>query len=353
MIAFFLNKPRIDEKFFCHRLGIHFFDLIHMKQLVLLSKPSEIRMTGWMFEKDDRETFYLPMLFRGYYGWKIPYPQVGKKPLIGSLNHLCRIPSGLDPAGFSRPRVFQCTENGVATVCTQWKKFEDLVKQMSTVQVFLSGNWWISWEAMRQHLSLPQEDHVYTPFSYSPSCMKKMMYGLAPFDLQRIDENRLMVKKYFDHQFKINSLNLLSCLPSFQKKSWVSKYQIQLLWRLSKMDPCSISDIMQMMHHWKETQDGWIALGSPSSRVSILEQLQDHGWMEILPQLDSRPLMKISKKGHRVLELLAPEMEDEDLPWRLEQWKDQGFEKSHPEINAYLLHSFEAQWFHLKQKNII
>ena len=305
---------------------------------------------SWMFEKANQTTYYLPMILKGYYGWPLPTTLPGQKPFIASIENTARRPSAF--GGFVRPQLYGANETGWIQKITGWTSTEKIMRQSSSVSLVLSKEWWMGWKHMQRHLDLPSPAQVYTPWSYSPRDLKKMRYGFSPVLFNNL-EDQLCVSDYFNHQFQVNSLNLLSLLPSKKHRVWVSKFQIQLLWWMAKSQPLSMSDCLHHMYNWQIRDGVRFPLGSITSQVNIVEQLQNHGWLECLPQRDGRPLMRVSDMGRRVLSLLSPQTEDKMLPERIAQWKQDGFIQSKEYMDAYLMDFFHAQWAHMKQKGLL
>lgn len=171
-----------------------------------------------------------------------------------------------------------------------------------------------------------------------PSCPKDVS---AAWD-------RVRVRRYFDYQFAINSVGLLNRWTG-EADGWVSKYQLQLLFALRHYSPGTRDDWILRMGNWRGTSrfspiqnNVHYKLGSWSSITTIFDQVNDHGWMEKKVH-GTHAIFGLSRKGRTLLERMAPECEDLDLPFRMHAWSQRGLDASKAEIDAYLLNVFGRQ----------
>ncbi|RQR65556.1 hypothetical protein DIE18_03660 [Burkholderia sp. Bp9125] len=172
------------------------------------------------------------------------------------------------------------------------------------------------------------------------------------------------VKRYFDWNWNVNGLAILG---EAQRRAGVtaggpplSKYTLQLLYGLrhaSRVQPTRLSpprlpqtdgDVVSLMQAWPGTGrhtaqpgGGLSQLGSPASRMAIIDNLDKAGLLDRV-QVSRRRGLQVSERGHALLGLLHPGCEDADLPFRLHAWCEQG-EESKPAIDRYIKTFFGKQ----------
>lgn len=156
------------------------------------------------------------------------------------------------------------------------------------------------------------------------------------------------VRHYFNHQFAVNSVAVLRKTAqglSPARSPWISKYQLQLIQAMVRQEPLTESQWLALMGSWPGTgryarDEHSPGLGSLRSRSAIFQQLEAHGWCGV--QEGSKRVLPTSV-GHRFVERLHPDCWDPDLPFRLQQWMDQGFEQSQPAMDRYVRTFFGKQ----------
>lgn len=160
--------------------------------------------------------------------------------------------------------------------------------------------------------------------------------------------DRVRVRRYFDYQFAINSQSILNEWIG-ERDGWVSKYQLQLLFALRRYAPGTRDDWLMRMGNWQGSSQFkptynhiHYKLGSWSSITTIFDQVHDHGWIETKGH-GTHTLFGLSRKGQTLLDRMAPECEDPDLPFRLHAWSQNGLDHSKSDIDAYLLNFFGSQ----------
>jgi hypothetical protein len=169
-------------------------------------------------------------------------------------------------------------------------------------------------------------------------CAKSLEYGLT--------------KRYFDWNWNVNSLAILG-----EAQLWVgvplgappmSKYALQLLYALRNQPPMSDGRVINLMQQWPGTGrytvlpgDWRPRLGSAASRLPILDNLIQAGLLA-RTDVEGKHAMHVAARGLALLELLHPDCEDADLPFRLQAWGDQGLE-SKPAIDRYINTFFGKQ----------
>lgn len=172
-----------------------------------------------------------------------------------------------------------------------------------------------------------------------------------------------LVKRYFDWNWNVNSLAVLGEVlrragaPADAPS--LSKYSLQLLYALRNKLPRAEGPIISLMTKWPGTGRYTYALGewrprvgSPASVAQILQNLVDAGllaqllpagWMGPLDEYRSPPYrLTVSDRGRALLELLHPDCEDPDLPFRLDAWCQQG-SAAKPAIDRYIRTFFGKQ----------
>ncbi|HDR9131985.1 MULTISPECIES: type IA DNA topoisomerase [Burkholderia cepacia complex] len=154
--------------------------------------------------------------------------------------------------------------------------------------------------------------------------------------------NAGLARRFFDFNFNTNSLALFgAALRSAGVKSEyaVSKYSLQLLYKLRKRPAYSEGELLCDMEKWIGT--GRYApspLGSPASRATILEGLQLAG----LIAWNSDGRIVLTELGQTFLQRLHPDCLDADLPARIGQWES-AWPASRPNVERYLRTFFGKQ----------
>lgn len=169
-------------------------------------------------------------------------------------------------------------------------------------------------------------------------CAKSLEYG--------------RIKRYFDWNWNVNSLAILG---ETQLRVGVpldappmSKYALQLLYALRDQPPMTAGAVVQLMHRWPGTGRYQIKsgqwhpqLGSAASRSPILDNLILAGLLSPT-EVDGKTGVVVSPRGYALLEILHPDCEDPDLPYRLQAWCEQGY-VAKPAINRYINTFFGKQ----------
>ncbi|MDH0071202.1 hypothetical protein N7359_01430 [Stenotrophomonas maltophilia] len=152
-------------------------------------------------------------------------------------------------------------------------------------------------------------------------------------------------RRYFDFCYLVNAQPILGDAlrraSGTHKDYWVSKFALQLLYRLSHLPAITPSEILQLMENWAGhgPQPAITSLGSAASRHAIVDQLMQTGLL--IESADSSRL-QVSKLGTQFLAQLHPDCEDADLPMRLTRWASQ-WPSSRPNIDRYLRTFFGKQ----------
>lgn len=177
---------------------------------------------------------------------------------------------------------------------------------------------------------------------------------------QNLDYGRM--KRYFDWNWNANALVVLG---ETQRRAGVpagapplSKFALQMLYAMRDGLPRSDNALYRLMTYWPGTgryryQAGqWRPrVGSAASRTQILENLIEAKLLTRTYLALKRPLgefeqgpseLSLSAQGQALLNLLHPDCEDPDLPFRLDAWCDQG-ETAKPAIDRYIKTFFGKQ----------
>ncbi len=160
------------------------------------------------------------------------------------------------------------------------------------------------------------------------------------------------IKRYFDWNWNVNSLAILG---ETQRSAGVptdapplSKNALQLLYALRNLPPISEGDVIRLMSRWPGTGKYSVEpgvwrpeVGSSASKAQILENLTSAGLLDVVRGPRTRPVL-VSARGRTLLELLHPDCEDADLPFRLHAWCEQGA-SARPAIDRYIKSFFGKQ----------
>jgi hypothetical protein len=159
------------------------------------------------------------------------------------------------------------------------------------------------------------------------------------------------IRRYFDYNYLANALPIISAAAR-QAGTWgttiPSKYGLQLLYDARGTEPLSDGHRIERMTKWKGTGkykpapgDYFDGLGSPTSRGQIIEELVDAHYLQRTSA--KRTHTSITEEGSRFLELLHPDCQDLDLPFRLERWSHMPEAEAKEKINRYIRTFFGKQ----------
>lgn len=158
-------------------------------------------------------------------------------------------------------------------------------------------------------------------------------------------------KRYFDHNFNLNSLTImgktLSSSGIDSSQHVLSKYGLQALYFICRNPDLTEGTLIEKFRHWKGTgkyRNDSVMLGSSMSTVAIIEQLLDMG--AIQRQDGASPSgrkIQLSPLGEGLISNLHPDCEDPDLPFRLNAWCEAGLDTSRPAMDRYLVRFFGKQ----------
>lgn len=170
-------------------------------------------------------------------------------------------------------------------------------------------------------------------------------------------------KRYFDWNWNVNALAVLgdaarrAGVPA--EAPPLSKYSLQVLYALRDQLPLQEGQIVRLMTEWPGTGRYTYApgqwppsVGSAASSAQIVQNLVDagllaqllpEGWMGPLEKYVTPPIwLTVSPRGRTLLQLLHPDCEDADLPFRLDAWCDIGA-SAKPAIDRYIKTFFGKQ----------
>ncbi|GBG14536.1 flagellar motor protein [Novimethylophilus kurashikiensis] len=155
------------------------------------------------------------------------------------------------------------------------------------------------------------------------------------------------VKRYFDWNWNINGQAILGLVARHvdvpKNSPPVSKFALQLMFALKSKGPMTTGAVCSMANNWGGTgkYTGKVSLGSPASRGHIVDNLMVADLLQVTGETSN--LVSLSSKGLRYLELLHPDCEDPDLPFRLDAWCKAGLDGSKASIDRYLKTFFGKQ----------
>lgn len=177
-------------------------------------------------------------------------------------------------------------------------------------------------------------------------CLTKMRY-FDEFALPRALEGE--IRRYFDYNYLANALPIIGAAAR-QAGTWgntiPSKYGLQLLYDARETGPLSDGHRFERMAKWKGTgkykPDGYFqGLGSPTSMHTIVEELVDAHYLRRASA--KRTHTSLTEEGGRFLDLLHPDCQDADLPFRLDQWSRLPEAEAKERINRYIQTFFGKQ----------
>lgn len=161
-----------------------------------------------------------------------------------------------------------------------------------------------------------------------------------------------LAKRRFDWCFAVNSQAILgdACRRATGRRDapQIGKYGLQTLYAIRSMDDPTEGGLLGAMHRWTGTgryapKTGEWGLGSPTSATQILDDLKKAGLLDVGAVTGRRgQSIRISEAGSRLLELLHPDCEDPDLPFRIRMWQERGT-GSHAAIDRYVRTFFGRQ----------
>lgn len=184
-------------------------------------------------------------------------------------------------------------------------------------------------------LLLSWEDDVLTK-AFSAEC--PYSDGLGQFAARGV------VRQRFDYNFAMNAnvilrpIQHMAGMPADAPP--MSKYAVQTLYACRGLGGgVSEGKLIDLMSTWKGTgkypKTFGVALGSPASRASIVKALKETGLLEVSDE-GKRSLVRISDTGLRMLDLLHPDCEDTDLPFRIDAWSLLPEEEGKAKVDRYI-----------------
>lgn len=159
------------------------------------------------------------------------------------------------------------------------------------------------------------------------------------------------IRRYFDYNYLANALPIIGAAAR-QAGTWgntiPSKYGLQLLYDARETGPLSDGHRIERMAKWKGTGkykpapgDYFDGLGSPTSRHQIIKELVDAHYLHRASA--KRTHTSLTEEGGRFLDLLHPDCQDADLPFRLDQWSRLPEAEAKEKINRYIRTFFGKQ----------
>ncbi len=156
-------------------------------------------------------------------------------------------------------------------------------------------------------------------------------------------------KRFFEFNFNVNALavfgQVLRGVGVDPQRYPISKYSLQLLyWLRAQPDTgLSRSQVLSAMESWRGTgKYSRMHLGSPTSYLRMLEQLEEAGLVASRTPAHGAPIVGMTSLGRSFLECVHPDCEDPDLPGRLAQWMA-AWPTSRPAVERYVWTFFGKQ----------
>jgi hypothetical protein len=199
--------------------------------------------------------------------------------------------------------------------------------------------------------------------SADDASLKRALAEMRPFG-QACRQSREYghMKRYVDWNWNANALAVLG---ETQRRAGVpadapplSKFALQMLYAMRDGLPRSDNALHRLMTYWPGTgryqyeAGQWRPrVGSAASRAQILENLIEAGLLTRTFLAPKRPLgefeqapseLSLSACGQALLNLLHPDCEDPDLPFRLHAWCEKGA-TAKPAVDRYIKTFFGKQ----------
>lgn len=160
------------------------------------------------------------------------------------------------------------------------------------------------------------------------------------------------LRRYFDYNYVANSLPIIGAATrqaGLFGDSIPSKNGLQLLYHMRESGPLSDGKLVDRMSKWKGTGkykpvsgQYFGGLGSPSSRAPIIDDMVRTRFIERSGN-DRHNKVFLTEEGNRFLELLHPDCQDPDLPFRLDKWSRLPEAEAKEKINRYIRTFFGKQ----------
>lgn len=165
------------------------------------------------------------------------------------------------------------------------------------------------------------------------------------------------VISYFNYLYNVNSLAIfgaaLRSIDVDSNEHSISKASLQLLYKLAEdtyKEGLTEGKILHMMSKWTGTgkYPKHSMLGSWTSQMDILKNLKNMGFLSY-----NNKKYYVSSLGLLFLSKLHKDCNDQDLPFRLEQWGEIDFEESKKRIDSYIKNFFGKQKRKLNTQQIL
>lgn len=148
-------------------------------------------------------------------------------------------------------------------------------------------------------------------------------------------------KRYFDYNFNVNALSILGRTVQLcgldQEHVRLSKFGIQVLFAIRRLEGMTKAHWLHRMHHWPGTgryQEAHLG----TSHVALVAELVHSGLLS-----DEDGKLRTTPASLRLLQALHPDCEDPDFPNRLAGWIEAGLEQSRTAMDRYLRTYFGKQ----------
>lgn len=138
--------------------------------------------------------------------------------------------------------------------------------------------------------------------------------------------NKQQAKATFDYWWNSNSSLVLSELckwTNLTANPLISKYELMAISLIAENPRIPEGELLKLMSNWTGSGKYSYAgeIGSPASRVAILESAINRGILEITTSINSpKRTYSLTLKGESFMNRLHRKTFDPDLPFRLEDW---------------------------------
>lgn len=159
------------------------------------------------------------------------------------------------------------------------------------------------------------------------------------------------IRRYFDFNYLCNALPMFG-EASRKAGTWgstiPSKYGLQLLYDARETGSLSDGQRIHRMSRWKGTGKYaesrtafYNGLASETSRAQIIEEMVRANYLQRLGS--KRMNTELSEEGAAFLDLLHPDCQDADLPYRIDLWSQLPVAEARQKIDRYIRTFFGKQ----------
>ncbi|NTF18053.1 hypothetical protein G6L37_06520 [Agrobacterium rubi] len=182
--------------------------------------------------------------------------------------------------------------------------------------------------------------------------MRKSLSEMRPFDEFAMPiAMQGEIRRYFDFNYLCNALPLFgeaARSAGTLGNTIPSKYGLQLLYDARETGSLSDGQRVDRMAKWKGTGkhkpkagEYFNGLASATSRAAILHELVNANYLQ--RQGSARRHTELSRNGAAFLDLIHPDCQDADLPFRIEKWSVLPVAEARSKIDRYIRTFFGKQ----------